>query len=589
LTFNGATKIRTTTDHFWRELKLIDGPARWFYWAAGLLSVWIYQHGDLNTGAVLWLSLYLGLNVALIPMLPRANLGLRRYLAVGLYVTDLLFASLLIYHTGGYFSQLFLLYCLLPFKAAIYYPYVHRIVFVSFLIFPLYIATLYLSTGTLVFLPENLFLSRYVLLLLVVFAGMYTAWHLDNRQRQTRALLDQLEIEHRLVDERRRELHAVLDSIVDGVVVVDPELRLLMINPVAADAFNIPYPQPSGTPLSDLINHPTLLTLLRKTLNVAEHEDALLASPQRNGAGLITDEIRAHPIRSGKPIICQALATALVSEQDALHGAVVVLRDMTRQKELDEAKSNFISVLSHELRTPLTTIRGFVELILTGNTGDITRDQRECLNTVFAQTGHLQSLINALLEFAELEAAEIHLQLSPVSLEKLVYKMLGRIEPLAEHYAIGLQAQIAPDLAPIHADGPRLERVLFNLLDNAVKFTPEHGQVTVTVSDQDSQVLVCVTDTGPGIPPTERERIFERFYQIDDSSTRMHGGTGLGLAICKHIVELHQGRIWVEEPDERTTDKGGPGSRFCFTIPRDLAQQTDSELGTVSRSVPQPG
>jgi signal transduction histidine kinase len=541
----------------------------------GLFGVWSYQKGDLDGGVILGLSLYLGLNIALIPLLARANQLLRLYLVVGSYVADLLFASLLIYHTGGLVSQLFLLYCLLPFKATIYYPYAHPVIFVSFLVFPLYAATLYLSTGTLVFLSDVTFLSRYGLLFLVVLGGIYTAWHLDNRQQQTRNLLTELEIEHRRVDERRRELRTVLDSIVDGVIVVDPELRLLMINPVAADIFNIPYPQPSGTPLGNLVHNPPFLTLLRQALTVAEDQDALPASPQTSGVELISDEIRARPTSSGKPIICQALATALIS-RDTLHGAVVVLRDMTRQKELDELKSNFISVLSHELRTPLTAIRGFVELILSGGTGNITQEQQESLTTVFAQTEHLQSLINTLLEFAELEAAEINLNLNPVPLEKLVYKVLGRIEPLADQCDVTLQAHVVPDLAPLYADGPRLERVLFNLLENAIKFTPQGGQVKVAVSERDAEVLVCVTDTGPGVPPAERQRIFERFYQIDNSSTRVHGGTGLGLAICKHIIEMHHGHIWVEEPGQR------PGSRFCFTVPRDLAGQTDPALAPVA-------
>jgi signal transduction histidine kinase len=110
-------------------------------------------------------------------------------------------------------------------------------------------------------------------------------------------------------------------------------------------------------------------------------------------------------------------------------------------------------------------------------------------------------------------------------------------------------------------------------MDNAIKFTPAQGQVTVVVSERDSEVLVCVTDTGPGVPPAERERIFERFYQIDDSATREHGGTGLGLAVCKHIVETHHGRIWVENANAQTTHNDGPGSRFCFTLPRDLKDQ----------------
>jgi signal transduction histidine kinase len=160
--------------------------------------------------------------------------------------------------------------------------------------------------------------------------------------------------------------------------------------------------------------------------------------------------------------------------------------------------------------------------------------------------------------------------LDTLSLGELARKVLGRIEPLANQHAITLQLDAPPDLAPIYADGGRLERVLLNLLDNALKFTPEEGQITVTVSDQGSETLICVSDTGPGVPPAERERIFERFYQVDNSSTRKHGGTGLGLAICKHIVEMHRGRIWVEEANKEVMADNGPGSRFCFTISQDL-------------------
>ena len=533
------------------------------YWVAGVFSVWNYQQDGWGANAILGLSLYLGLNIALLPIVPRANSPTsRRNLALGTFIADLLFASLLIYLTGGQGSQLFLLYCLLPFKAAIYAPYAQRIMFASFLIFPFYITTLWLYTGTLAFLLGEPFVPRYALLFSIILGGMYTSWHLDARHRQTRALLEELEIKHRQVDERRRELSAVLDSIIDGVVVVDPWMRLLMINPVAADIFNLSYPQPPGKLLDELIDSPPLLTLFRQALDDTTDQSEA-----------VSDELHARPTSSDKPIICHMLATPLVSQRDKLHGAVVVLRDTTRQKELNELKSNFISMLSHELRTPLTTIRGYVEMLMTDGAGDVTSDQREYLNTVFERTEDLHELINALLEFVQLESDEVALELSPVSLERLVYKVLGQIEPAADMNAITLQTHIIPNLEPLYADGQRLERVLLNLMDNAIKFTPEHGQVTVVVSERDSEVLVCVTDTGPGVPPAERERIFERFYQIDNSTTRKHGGTGLGLAICKHIVETHQGHIWVEQANMQEASNGGPGSSFCFTLPRNLAEQ----------------
>lgn len=557
---------RLKVDYFTKESKLLEGPVRWTYWAVGLFAIWHYQAGNLSANAALGLSLYLGLNVTWALIILRPQPDMQPYLVWGSYIADLLFASFVIHHTGGIVSQYFLLYYLLPFKAAIYYPYVHLINYASFLIFPLYALTLYLDAYTFAFITDNVFAPRYALLLLTTGAGIYTAWHLDSRQQQSRALLAQLEVEHRRIDQRRRELRTVLDSIGDGVLVVNPDMQLLMINPVAADIFNLSYPPPLATSLGDLIDNSSLLDLLRRTLQSADDK-----------AEMLSDEIATQPNSAGKAIICHARATALVSNGVTPHGAVVVLRDMTRQKELKDLKNNFISMLSHELRTPLTITHGFIELLLNGAAGDITSAQREHLETILTQMEHLDSLINALLEFAEMEANQSTLHLAPISVDKLIYKVLGRVEPLAENHGIALQANIAPNIAPLYADHSRIEQLLLNLLDNAIKFTPQHGQVTVTASDQGDKVQVCVIDNGPGVPPAERDRIFERFYQIDSSSTRSHGGTGMGLAISKHIVELHRGRIWVEDPAQETKEPGGPGSRFCFTIPHNLAQQTDED------------
>ena len=244
-----------------------------------------------------------------------------------------------------------------------------------------------------------------------------------------------------------------------------------------------------------------------------------------------------------------------------------MLRDTTSQHALEESKTNFISVLSHELRTPLTAIRGFVDLILSNDAGEINHEQREYLDIVSEQSEHLESLINALLEFAELDASETSLQKDFISVDNLVDTAIALVEALAHKRSVTLQSQVACDLPLLYADGPRLERVLYNLLDNAIKFTPRNGLVTVTVDDHPSEVQLCITDMGSGVPPSERELIFDRFYQIDSSSTREHGGTGLGLALCKHVVGMHQGRIWVEQPE--TDDDSYPGSRFCFTIPRE--------------------
>jgi two-component system phosphate regulon sensor histidine kinase PhoR len=564
-----AVEPERDTDHFSREMRLLDGPIRWLYGAVGLIAIWAYRQNGLTGGAVAGISLYFGLNIAWVVLQPRIDGRWRRLGITGLLVTDLLFASFLTYYTGGLVSQFFLLYGLLTFKAAIYYPYIHAIIYVPFSIFPLYVITLYLATGTLVFSIDQLFISRYLLLLAVIFAAMYTAWHLDSRHRQTRGLLQQLEIEHRQTDTRRRELRAVLDSIGDGVIVVDRALNLLMVNPVAAQMFNLSDSAP-GVSLPGVIQNPRLLELLRHTLENST-----------NPGIPILEEFETRLPSTRNPAIFQALATALVGSDGTTHGAVIVLRDMTRQKELEESKNNFISVLSHELRTPLTAIRGFLDLLLLETEG-WTEKQREYVDIAFDQTNQLQQLINALLEFAEMETATTTLNPSYVRPDHLVFDAVEQIQPLADQRAITLEVQASPDPPPILADGQRLEQVLLNLLDNAVKFTPRHGQVTVSVIQQPAETLFVVRDTGIGVSEKERERIFERFYQVDSSSTREYGGTGLGLALCRHIVEMHRGRIWVEPGDDDTSPSQAPGSRFCFTIPRESARYFDQDDGQVS-------
>jgi two-component system phosphate regulon sensor histidine kinase PhoR len=556
------TKGATTTDAdpVPREFRLIDGPVRWLYGLLGLLAIWVYRQGEFDGGILLGLSLYLLSNVASALILARSQRETYPYLAAALFVADLLYAGFLIYHTGGLVSQLYLLYCLLVFKAALYYPYIHSIILAPFLIFPLYVATLYLGSGTLVFLRDQMFVSRYLLLLIVIFAGLYTAWHLDSRHQQTRDLLERLEKEHQQLDQRRNELRAVLHSIADGVIVVDPDLQLMMINPRASDMFSLPYPPPPDVPLNQLIDQHELMDLLSRTL---EAPDGQLS--------LVQEEFTAQPASSARPIVCQALATVLRAEGETVRGAVVVLRDMTRQKELEESKTNFLSVVSHELRTPLTAIRGFVELITTGDAGKITPKQREYLEIVDDQADHLGELINALLEFAELDSSEITLERNLVSVEELVHRAIGQFGPLADHREVRLEATIPPDLSSLYVDGHRVERVLSNLLDNAIKFTPAPGHVTLSVQEHATETQICVLDDGIGVPLAEQERVFERFYQVDGSSTREHGGTGLGLALCKHIVELHGGRIWVEQPEPSASAGGRPGSRFCFTLPRQPA------------------
>jgi len=348
--------------------------------------------------------------------------------------------------------------------------------------------------------------------------------------------------------EKSNELEAILRGIGDGVIVIDPQLRLMMMNPVAAKIFDVvKAPQP-GVRLPEIVSNEALLGLAQETL-------------ADTGAPLIR-EITLE--RSGaQTATYQALASPVKGAQDQVHGVVMVLRDITSQKEIERMKSNFLSVVSHELRTPLHSIKGFVDIILMGKTGQINELQRDFLTTVKESTISLQRLINDLLEFSRMEAGRVKLMPQMISVYDIAEKVVEQLTPLAQESRLTLINEVPEAIPFIEADPMRIEQVLTNLVSNAIKFTPAGGSIWVLAEDAGDQVHVAVKDTGIGIPEEEQDKIFQRFYQVDSSVTRAYRGAGLGLTICKFIVEYHHGRIWVES-------KVNVGSTFHFTLPKIL-------------------
>jgi signal transduction histidine kinase len=360
--------------------------------------------------------------------------------------------------------------------------------------------------------------------------------------------------------DKRRELEAVLAGIGDGVLVVDSDSRLLLLNPVAARVCALETP-PAGAPLRGLLPADELVDLLDETASTGR---VTIRELPLATAGFASD---------GQPRTFQALAAPLYRATEAgeqVGGVVVVLRDITVQKELERMKSNFLSVVSHELKTPLHSIKGFVDIILMGKTGPVTDLQRDFLGTVQEQTGHLQRLIEDLLEYSRLESGQVRLRPVLVSPSDLVWTVVEKLEPLAQKKGLSLACDLPASLPEIEADPMRLEQVLTNLTENAIKFTPEGGRVQVRGWERGDGIEIAVIDSGIGVPAEERERIFERFYQVDSSARRRYKGTGLGLTICKHIVSQHGGRIWMQDAE-------GGGSQFHVVLPRVLPLETDRE------------
>lgn len=236
--------------------------------------------------------------------------------------------------------------------------------------------------------------------------------------------------------------------------------------------------------------------------------------------------------------------------------AVAFNRMSSELESLERLRRDLVANVSHELKTPISALRAHLENLLDG----VERPDPETLQVMLAQSERLGRLVDQLLDLSRLESGDVPLERGNVELAPLVAEVLSEIEVARPERGVRLADAVPRDIPPVFADRERVHQVLFNLLDNAVRFTPEGGRVTVSASRHNGSVDVVVADTGPGIAPEDLPRVFERFYRVDESRSRDDGGTGIGLAIARSVVEAHGGRIWAEsEP--------GRGSTFTFELP----------------------
>jgi len=249
----------------------------------------------------------------------------------------------------------------------------------------------------------------------------------------------------------------------------------------------------------------------------------------------------------------------------------IKLRDFAAQleranqelKRVDEMKSEFVSVASHELRTPLTTIKNAVQLVLRGKAGEINETQGNFLSMAEKNINRLTNILNSLLDLSRIESGKMEMRFEEFDLTGSITFILSSLKPQADGKSIRLNTEIPMEFPPIYGDREKVEQILMNLTGNAIKFTPEGGEISVSaklLAGEGGMVAVSVKDSGIGIPEDQLKKVFEKFYQVEGSLHRSVSGTGLGLAITKGLVETHQGKIWVES-------EVGKGSTFTFTLP----------------------
>lgn len=262
--------------------------------------------------------------------------------------------------------------------------------------------------------------------------------------------------------------------------------------------------------------------------------------------------------RTGKQ--CEVTASLSTQHDEGATRTVMFAHDVTMLNAANRMRANFISMVSHELRTPLHSINGFLDIVLDGQVGPLNARQEEFLNYARTSAHQLTTLVEDILFISKADSGQFTLRLGEVIVPALVAQVIHTLQSAAEKAEVTLIAEVAPALPVLRADELRLQQVLSNLLNNAIKFSPAGSRVSVSAAVEGDEVHFSVSDQGKGISLADQSRIFERFYQSESGARASAGGYGLGLSIAKLIVDQHTGRIWVESQLDQ-------GSTFHFTIP----------------------
>ena len=371
----------------------------------------------------------------------------------------------------------------------------------------------------------------------------FTSTTLSGLQAPFAAMTEALAALFAQLADHREQLTAVLDTMADGVILVDPENRIALSNPAAHEMLAIEAP--IGTPLSSILRDHELRDLLALCRDSGErqHAELSLSSPRRSLSATATP-ITAEP---GETEPDEPAASVLLT-----------LHDLTPIRQLETTRREFVANVSHELRNPLASVKAMVETLEGGAVSD-SAAAPDFLARINREVDRMNAMVNDLLELSRIEYGQSGLHREPVDAAATIAAVRTDMEHRIAETGVAVTVSV-PGAVVALGDEEKLRQVVANLLDNALKFTPRGGTIELHASDSERDgVLVQVRDSGPGIAPEHLPHLFERFYKADRS--RRDRGTGLGLAIAKHIVELHGGEIGVESSQ-------GAGSTFWFTLPR---------------------
>lgn len=341
------------------------------------------------------------------------------------------------------------------------------------------------------------------------------------------------------------QMETILASMVEGVLAFDSAGRLMLMNRTAEEMIDVSWEEVHQRYFLEILRNHQLGDLLKEGLTDTKRH---------------VIEIKLSPHDSE---YYRVYITPIIGKEGSAQGVVMVLRNVTKLRQLEQMRTEFVANVSHELRTPLTSIKGYVETLLDGaiDNSDVAANFLSIINS---EADRLHNLINDLLYLSQLETGRMEVAKKLISSQELLDKLIKVLNPVAEAKNITIKTIIHPQAEKIYGNDIMLEQVMINLLDNAIKYSYDNGTVTVEIDCKDDKILINVIDLGIGIPSESLHRLFERFYRVDKARSRQVGGTGLGLSIVKHIIERHRGQILVESEVDK-------GSTFTVILPRENA------------------
>ncbi|MFC1708961.1 ATP-binding protein [Candidatus Omnitrophota bacterium] len=353
------------------------------------------------------------------------------------------------------------------------------------------------------------------------------------------------------ISSEKKQTESIVRSMAEGLVLVNDKGEVILMNPAAEQLLGVKKEDKIGKPINEDLKEEQLLSLVKES-----------------SSGEKEIEINSKNVDTKK--VLRSSGAVIEDENGRTVGMLSVLSDVTKQRELDEMKKNFISSVSHELRTPIVAMEKSLSVMFDPSAGPLTENQKQFLGIAKRNMKRLDYLINDLLDLSRLEAKKMPICLEPNSIEKTITETCETLDTWATTKEIKLEKSFAEGLPEIKFDKNRIVQVLTNLIGNAIKFTPREGKVVVEAKPMNGKkgVEISVIDTGIGIAKEDLEKVFDKFQQVGEKNPTDISGTGLGLAIVNEIIALHEGKIWVES-------EKGKGAKFTFTLP-ETTEQTNT-------------